>query len=77
MNINDLDSCKDKEYKNSIIMLYKYGISQFNIWNIMSTRLESKEVSIDFEDMFLFDGERQLKIRFNPKMTKFGTNVLE
>ena len=56
---------------------YKYGISQFNIWNIMSTRLESKEVSIDFEDMFLFDGERQLKIRFNPKMTKFGTNVLE
>lgn len=56
---------------------YKYGISQFNVWGIISTRLESKEVSIDFEDMFLFDGERQLKIRFNPKMTKFDTKVLE
>ena len=30
VNINDLDSCKDKEYKNSIIMLYKYGISQID-----------------------------------------------
>ena len=36
-----------------------------------------KSVVADFEDMFLFDGERQLKIRFNPKVTSFKTNILE
>ena len=35
------------------------------------------EVVVDFEDMFLFDGERQLKIRFNPKVTSFKSTVLE
>ena len=35
------------------------------------------EVIVDFEDMFLFDGERQLKIRFNPKVTSFKSTVLE
>jgi len=39
----------------------------------------NKEYKIiaDFEDMFLFDGERQLKIRFNPKVSSFKTNILE
>jgi hypothetical protein len=27
--------------------------------------------------MFLFDGERSLKIRFNPKVSSFKTNLLE
>ena len=31
----------------------------------------------DFEDAFLTDGERQLKIRFNPKVSSFKTNILE
>jgi hypothetical protein len=31
----------------------------------------------EFEDAFLFDGERQLKIRFNPKVTSFKKNRLE
>ena len=34
-------------------------------------------VRADFEDMFLFDGERQLKIRFNPKVTSFKSTRLE
>lgn len=35
------------------------------------------EIFADFEDMFLYDGERQLKIRFNPKVASFKTTVLE
>ena len=68
-------SFKDFSIKQGV--KYKYGVSQFNIWNITSSRMVSEEASVDFEDMFLFDGERQLKIRFNPKMSKFSTNVLE
>jgi hypothetical protein len=28
-------------------------------------------VVADFEDMFLYDGERQLKIKFNPTVSSF------
>ena len=31
----------------------------------------------DFEDMFLTDGERQLKIRFNPQVSSFKPTILE
>lgn len=34
-------------------------------------------ITADFEDMFLFDGTRQLKIRFNPKVSSFKATVLE
>ena len=34
-------------------------------------------VRADFEDMFLFDGKRQLKIRFNPKVTSFKNTIPE
>lgn len=32
---------------------------------------------IDFEDMYLYDGERQLKIRYNPKVGSFKRTLLE
>jgi hypothetical protein len=32
---------------------------------------------MDFEDMFLTDDSRQLKIRFNPKVTSFKNTILE
>lgn len=35
------------------------------------------DVYVDFEDMFLFDGERQLKIRFNPTVNSFKNDLLE
>ena len=31
----------------------------------------------DFEDAFLFDGERQLKIKYNPKVSSFKTDLQE
>jgi hypothetical protein len=32
---------------------------------------------IDFEDMFLSDGKRQLRVQFNPKVSSFKTTLLE
>lgn len=31
----------------------------------------------DFEDIFLTDGERQLRIQYNPKVSSYKTNILE
>lgn len=56
---------------------YKYSIQQFNKSQLRSSRIESEAVFADFEDMFLSDGTRQLKIRFNPKVSSFKTTILE
>lgn len=56
---------------------YKYSIQQFNS-NLYSDRMISDEIVFaDFEDCFLYDGKRQLKIRFNPKISSFKKDVLE
>lgn len=60
---------------------YTYAISQYGINNtgveFISQRIKSKPITVDFEDMFLSDGERQLKIKFNPKVSSFKTTLLE
>lgn len=57
---------------------YLYSIQMFND-NICTIQLVNREHKImaDFEDMFLSDGKRQLKIRFNPKVSSFKNNRLE
>lgn len=56
---------------------YKYSIQQFNS-NLYSDRMISNEIVFaDFEDCFLYDGKRQLKIKFNPKVSSFKKDVLE
>lgn len=35
------------------------------------------EISANFEDAFLYDGKRQLRIRYNPKVSSFKKDVLE
>jgi hypothetical protein len=37
----------------------------------------SETLYADFEDMFLYDGKRQLKIRFNPGVSSFKNDILE
>lgn len=56
---------------------YQYSIQQYNDNGLYSNRLLSKVIKSDFEDCFLYDGDRQLKIRFNPKMASFKNTVLE
>ncbi len=57
---------------------YKYAIQQYNKANsLYSKRLVSATIFADFEDSFLFDGKRQLKIKFNPKVQSFKKTNLE
>ena len=56
---------------------YIYAIQEYNDYDLYSERIESEEIYVDFEDAFLFDGKRQLRIRFNPKISSFKTDHLE
>lgn len=56
---------------------YKYAIFMVDEKNRYSNKVESKIILADFEDMFLFDGDKQLKIRFNPSMSNFKNTILE
>lgn len=58
---------------------YKYAIQAYNKKGLYSNRMLNIEGAVfcDFEDAFLYDGERQLKIRFNPKVSSFKSTVLE
>lgn len=56
---------------------YVYCLQQYNNYGVFSNRLISNEIYADFEDVFLLDGERQLKIRFNPKISSMKDNILE
>jgi hypothetical protein len=58
---------------------YLYALQAYNSRNLYSNRMNAKngKVKVDFEDAFLYDGKRQLKIRFNPKISSFKNNVLE
>ena len=56
---------------------YRYSLQQYNSNGIYSDRIISNSVPVDFEDMFLYDGERQLNIRFNPKVATYKKDLLE
>ena len=56
---------------------YIYSLQQYNDYGIYSNRLLTEPIVGQFEDAFLFDGEKQLKIKFNPKVSSFKTVVLE
>ena len=58
---------------------YLYSIRLYNDNDIKSIHIVNNGYKIlaDFEDTFLFDGKRQLKIRFNPKVSSFKTTLLE
>jgi hypothetical protein len=44
---------------------------------VLSARETIEPIQVFFEDMFLFDGENQLKIKFNPKVTSLKNTMLE
>lgn len=56
---------------------YKYALQQKNDYGIISGRNIATDITIGFEDAFLYDGERQLKIQFNSKITSFKEVVSE
>lgn len=63
---------------------YKYAWQQVNIHKLRSVKKEQTDSNgnpnttmADFEDIFLSDGERNLKICFNPKVTSFKNSIPE
>ena len=56
---------------------YIYAIQQVNSLGYSSGYLKSQPIIPCFNDMFLIDGERQLKIEFNPKVSSFKNTVFE
>lgn len=57
---------------------YSYAFREYQENFVYSQRRElATPIMADFEDMFLYDGEKQLKIRFNPKVSSFKTTQLE
>ena len=69
--------CKDHTVSQGFS--YRYAIQAYNSAGTYSNRMLNREgvVPCDFEDAFLWDGKRQLKIRFNPKVSSFKSTVLE
>ena len=55
---------------------YRYALQRFHN-ALLCKKIESDEVCCDFEDIFLSDTERQVKIRFNPKIANFKDTILE
>lgn len=66
---------KDRTIEQGVT--YIYALQQYNDAGLYSNRQLSNKVYGDFEDSFLLDGDRQLKIRFNPKVSSFKKNILE
>ena len=59
---------------------YQYSFRQYTAENFVSGRQKStpEKIVADFEDMFLCDShQRQIKIRFNPKVSSFKITKLE
>ena len=77
---SDYEVLKNWNFKDFTIeqgVTYKYCFRQYNENNIYSDKVISNSIIADFEDMFLWDGEKQLKIRFNPKVSSFKINRFE
>lgn len=70
---------------------YKYAIQQYNRQGFYSKKVyaqsgvvsnpfnkqKAQQVKAEFEDIFLYDGKRQLKIRFNPKVSSIKNSLQE
>lgn len=61
----------------SLPVLAKLGPVPTSATEQAAAQNRSTEISANFEDAFLYDGKRQLRIRYNPKISSFKKDVLE
>lgn len=57
--------------------VYRYGVQLIDTGIPNSGICWSEEIQCDFEDMILSDGERILRVRYNPQMSTFKTVIQE
>ncbi len=77
INISSNEPYVIKDYTVAAGIGYKYGLQRYNSNGILQKRVVSDIVIPYFEDAFLYDGTRQLRIRFNPKVSSFKPVVQE
>lgn len=67
-----------KDYTVESGYKYRYYIQQVNDYGIHSEEVWSQgDLEVNYEHLFLFDGKRQLKIKYNPKVPTFKNTILE
>ena len=66
-----------KDYSVEQGVTYVYAIQQYNNYGLRSDKIKTQPVVADFEDAFLYDGTRQLKIKYNPKVSSFTREIKE
>lgn len=72
----DLSTWSWRDFSAELGTDYIYRIRQFNKGQY-STPISFAYATLPAEHMFLSDGEKQLKIAFNPKVSSFKTTTLE
>ena len=81
INDNDISnwSFQDFTIEQGITYLYYFKYNQNGYYSQICGDENGNpiEVIADFEDMFLYDGQKQIKLRFNPKVSSFKINHLE
>ena len=70
---------RDIIYDYTVIqgLSYQYALQQYNDYGIISSKLLSEKIYVDYEDMFLSDGTHQLKVRFNANISTYKPTILE
>ena len=72
---------KDWEYYDYVIesgVAYKYGIQRINANGVLSARKETyQNIAAYFEDAYFYDGERQLRIRYNTNVSSIKDVIAE
>ena len=63
-------------YSNPVYMTYSWKDYKNEICEASDVGKE-KEILADFEDMFIYDGKRQLKVKYNPKVSSFKNTIPE
>ena len=76
-NITELENWEYKDFLIEQGRTYKYSIQCLKNQNYSQRQETESFITADFEDMFLYDGQRQLKIKYNPKVSSFKLNHSE
>lgn len=82
-NLSSYDNAFEWSFKDFTVeqgKKYQYGFKEQvskNAIEDVTIIKKSEPIVADFEDAFLWDGQRQIRIRFNPKVSSFKTNRLE
>lgn len=66
-----------RDYSIEHGITYIYAVQQYNSRGLFSRHIKAEPIFADFEDAFLYDGKKQLKIKYNPKVSSFKNTLLE